>query len=45
MDGDTCSLKHFQKMSTEALQIFLRMRNKSFEDNHETLATRSIHYI
>ena len=27
MGGDTCSLKHFQIISIEALQIFLQMGN------------------
>ena len=40
MDGDTCGLKHFQMMSIKALRIFLKMRKKSFEGNHETLAAR-----
>ena len=39
MNGDKCGLKYFQTMSTEALPTFLQMRNKSFEGNHETLAT------
>ena len=33
-------LKYLQMMSIEALRIFLQMRNKSFEGNHETLAVR-----